>query len=156
MLRIEGVLYLDRDVLDANRIDGWRIDNLGTEVAQLHGLDIAQLIDGIGCLDDTGVGRHKAIDVGPYLQDLRIEGCSNDGCCIVRAATTEVGGLARILVATDEAGHHGYLRQLLEGLMNKLVGEVGHQTVSAILILSTNKVAAVHALATLKQAGNDI
>ena len=108
MLGVEGVLHPDGDVFDAHRIDGGRIDHLRTEVTQLHGLDIRQLVDGVGRLDDAGVGRHKAIHVRPYFQYFGIEGRSDDGCGVVRAATPQVGGLVGVAVAGDEARNHGH------------------------------------------------
>ena len=68
MFGVEGILDLDRNILDADRIDGRRIDDLCTEVTKLHSLDIRQLVDGIGRLDDFGVGSHETVDVGPYFE----------------------------------------------------------------------------------------
>ena len=64
---VEGVFNFDGNVFHANGIDGGRIDHLGAEVAQLHGLDVAELGNGVGAFDDAWVGCHKAVDVGPNL-----------------------------------------------------------------------------------------
>ena len=64
---VEGVFNFDGNVLHANGIDGWRIDHLGTEIAQFHSLDVAELGNGVGFFDDAWVGCHKAVDIGPNL-----------------------------------------------------------------------------------------
>ena len=99
VFRVEGVLHLDGDVLDADRVDGRRIDDLGTKVTKLHRLDIRQFVDGIGCLDDTRVCGHETVYIRPYLQYLGIDGCCDDGSGIVRAASSEVGGFPSVAVA---------------------------------------------------------
>ena len=73
-------------ILNAYGVDGWRVDDLSTKVTQLHCLDIAQLVDSVGCFDDTWISRHKTIHISPYLQHFGIEGCCYDGSCVV--ATT--------------------------------------------------------------------
>ncbi len=107
MFGVEGILDLDGDVLNADGVDGRRVDYLGAEVTQLHGLDIRQLVNGVCRFDNTRVSCHEAVDVCPYLQYLCIEGCGNDGCCIVAAATSQIGGFAGVAVAADKAWHDG-------------------------------------------------
>ena len=98
-LRVERVLHSDGDVLDANGIDGRRIDHLGSKVAKLHCLHIAQLVDGIGGAYHLGIGRHETVYIGPYLEHLGVERRGHKGCGIIGSATTEIGGLTRVSVA---------------------------------------------------------
>ena len=72
MFRVECILYFNRYVLYANGVDGRRVDNLGTKVTKLHCLYVAQLVDGVGCLDDTWVGSHKSVNICPYLKHFSI------------------------------------------------------------------------------------
>ena len=72
MVGVKGVLNLDRDILDANGIDGRRIDYLCTEVTKLHCLHVRQLVDGISRLDHLGIGSHETIHIRPDLQNLCI------------------------------------------------------------------------------------
>ena len=106
MFGVEGVLHPDGDILNAYRIDGRRIDDLRTEITQLHRLDIRQLVDGIGCLDYLWVGCHETVNVSPYLQHLSVQHGSDDGCGIVRAASSEIGCLVRIPVSGNKSRHH--------------------------------------------------
>ena len=81
--RVEGVLDDDRYILMIYREDCWRVDDLCTEVAELHSLDKRQLVDDVSIVDDTRVGCHEAIDIGPYLEHLCLKGSSHDGSGIV-------------------------------------------------------------------------
>ena len=103
MFGIEGVLDFDGDILDTDGIDSRGIDNLGTEVTQLHSLNIRQLIDGVSRLDDLRVGSHEAIDVSPDLQHVGIEDGSNDRGSVVTSATSQIGGLVAVAVTGNKA-----------------------------------------------------
>ena len=153
---VECILNLNGNVFYANGVDGWGIDYLGTKVTQLHRLDVAQFVNGVGSLNHTWVGGHKAIHVGPDLQHLGIQCCSNDGGCVIATATSQVSGLAGVLISTDKARHHSHLGHIFKRLANQLVGQIGHQTVLAVLFFCTDKVATVHALATLNECGHDV
>ena len=83
MFGVECISYLDGDILDADRIDGRRVDDFGTEVTELHSLYVRQFVDGIGRLDDLRISCHETIDICPDFKDLSVEGCGNDSCCIV-------------------------------------------------------------------------
>ena len=162
MCGVKGVLHLDGYILDADGINRRRVDDLCTEVAELHGLDIAELVDGVGRLDDLRVGSHEAVDVGPYLEHLGIEGGSDDGSGVVRAATAQVGGLVAVAVAGYEARHDEYglgcviATEGAEGLLDELRGELGVEHVLALLILGAYEVAGIHAHAVLHQGGHDV
>ena len=106
---VERVLDVDGNVFQADGVDRGRIDHLGPEVAQLHGLAVAQLAYGVGRGYDARVGRHEAVHVGPYLQRLGIEGRGDDGRRIVGASAPQVGRDARLGVRGDKAARHGHL-----------------------------------------------
>ena len=97
-VRIECVLDADGDVLHADGIDGRGIDDLCAEIAKLHRLYIAKFVYGVGSLDDTRIGGHESVYVGPDLKNVCIEGCSNDGSRIVRSATSEICGLVGVAI----------------------------------------------------------
>ena len=80
---VERVLHADRNVLHADGVDSRRIYHLRTEVAKLHRLDVAQLLNGVGSLYDARVGGHEAVHVGPNLKNFGVECCGDDGSCIV-------------------------------------------------------------------------
>ena len=94
MLGVKGVLHPNGDVFDTDGIYRRRVDDFRTEVAKLHGLDIAQFVDGIGGVDDARVGCHEAVHVRPDLQNLCIESCSNNTGGIVRTSASKVRCLA--------------------------------------------------------------
>ena len=156
MFRVECILYLDRYVLYANGIDCRRVDNLCAEVTQLHSLYVTQLVDGVGRLDHTWIGSHKSVNVGPYLQHLGIQRSSYDGCSIVATASSQVCCLASIFIATDESRHHSHIGHVLESLANQSVSKLSCQAMLAVLLLSADKVAAVHSLAAFYHCGYDV
>ena len=153
---IECIFNLNGDIFYTNGVDGRGIDNFGSKVTQLHRLDITQFVDGVSRFNHTWVGSHKSIHIGPNLQHLGIQCCSNDGCCIIATATPQVSGLASILIATDKARHHSNVGHILECIANQLVGQIGHQSVLTIFLFSTNKIATIHASATLNQRCHNV
>ena len=78
MFWIEGILNFNRYILDADRINCWGIDDLGSEVAEFHGLYIRKFVDGIGTLNHLGIGGHETVYVSPYFQYFSVEYCCND------------------------------------------------------------------------------
>ena len=120
---IEGVLDEDWDILMANGVDSGRIDYLGAEVAQLRGLHIAQLVDGVGGGDDARIGGHEAVHIGPYLQRVGIEGGGDDGCRIVGATSSQVGHIACRHVGSDEAGYQRTFGQVGKSAAYQSVGQ---------------------------------
>ena len=67
------------------RINGRRINNLRTEVAQFHRFDKRQPLDDISRIDYPGVSCHEAIDIGPDFELRGIESGSQDSCRIIRS-----------------------------------------------------------------------
>ena len=171
MRGVESILDTDGDVLDADGVDGGGIDHLGTKVAQLHSLDIAQLVDGVGRLYNLRVGSHEAVHVGPYLQHLGIECSGNDGGGIVAAATPQVGRLMAVTVAGYETGYHSHRRLGCSSVAAQRSKGLAHQTCRQLsikhvldtmvgahrrLLLSADEVAAVHAHATVDETCHDV
>ena len=153
-LGIECVLDENGDMLDAHGIDGGRIDHLGTEVAEFHGLYIAEFGDDVGRTDDARIGCHESIHVGPYLQHSGIQHSCYDAGCVVAAAASQVGHLAALGIGTDKAAHQTHLGDGLPVVLDKPVGELRGQTVLAALDLGLDKRAAVIPLGVLDQRGN--
>ena len=135
--------------------DGRGVDDLGTEVAKFHGLDERELVDDIGRIDDTRVGGHEAIDVGPDFEHVSIQGGSNDGCGIVRATTSEVGHLARLAVTADEAAQHDDGIGPRQAFAHQGIGEVEVADVLAVHLLRLDDVAAIDVLGILDDGGHD-
>ena len=107
---VEGVPYQYGDALAAYRVQGGGIYHLRAEVAELHSLGVAHLVDHIRSLDYLRVGRHEPVHVGPYLEQTGVQGGSQQACRVVGAAAAEVGDLAAYGVGGDEPGHYGYRR----------------------------------------------
>ena len=119
MLRIEGVLHLDRNIPDANGIYCWRVDDLGSEVTELHSLHITQFVDGVGGLYDMRVGGHESIHVGPNFQHLGIKCCGNYRSGIVASATSKVRYLVRLTVTGYESTQNADAWHLGKGIAHK-------------------------------------
>ena len=158
MFRIKCVLYLDGDILDADGIDGWRINHLGSEVTELHGLHVREFIDGIGTLDDLRIGCHKTIHIRPDLQYLCIQHGSDDRSRIVRATTAQVGRLMGVTITGDKARYHIYalVAEVLEGFLHQFCGQVGINHVLTLLLLGTDEVTAVHTDTVLDHRSHDM
>ena len=95
--------------------DGRREDHLGAEMAQFHGLGIAELIDHASRRDHAGVGGHHAGDIGPLLQGGGAEEAGGIGCTEVTASPTERGGRA-LGCRADEALHEEEVALVESGL----------------------------------------
>ena len=105
---VECILNANWNILYAYRIYRWRINNLCTKVAKLHCLDITKLVYSISGLYYTRVGCHKAIDIGPYLEYVGIEGSCNNSSGIVGTTTSEIGCLIRVAVHTYKTRNKRY------------------------------------------------
>ena len=102
----EAVAHADRDPLLARRLDGLRVQHLGAEEGELHRLLVAHLGEHGGARDQPRVGAVDAVDVGPDLQQLGVEGPGGDGGGVVRAAAAQEVDAA-VGVAAEEARQHG-------------------------------------------------
>ena len=65
LLGREGVADPDRDAAPHGRRHGLRMNDLGAEVRQLHGLVVRQRVDDLGIRHAARIGRQHAVDVGP-------------------------------------------------------------------------------------------
>jgi len=61
------------------RFHGLRVDHLGSEVRELNGLVVRQLIDDLCVRHQPRVGRQHAVDVGPDDDFRRVEQGAEDG-----------------------------------------------------------------------------
>ena len=160
MFWVEGVLHLDGDILHTDGVYRRRIDDLGTEVTQLHSLNIRELVDGVGRLDNLRVGCHESVHIGPNLQHLCIQSSCNDSCCVVTSATSQVGGLVAVAVTGYEAGNNGNgsvgsgitAADRSECFLHQFCSKLGVQGMLAVLLLGADEVTAVHAQTVLDQS----
>ena len=88
------------------------MEHLGAEEGELHSLLVAHLGEHGGAGDQPRVGAVDAVDVGPDLQQLGVEGPGGDGGGVVRAAASQEVDAA-VGVAAEEAGQDGDRRGLL-------------------------------------------
>ncbi len=63
--RIQGVLDVAGNAGLRQRADGFRMQDLGTEIRQFHGFGITELLDQFGVFDLTRIGAVHAVDIGP-------------------------------------------------------------------------------------------
>ena len=147
MFWVEGVFNLDGDILDADGINGWRINDLGTKVTEFHRFDITKFVDGIGTLDNLGVGSHETVNISPYFQYIGIECCGYNSCSIIATSTSQISSLMCITIAGNETRNyiHGFVIQSLEGFRYQFLGQFGVKNVLSLLLFRANKVATVHA-----------
>ena len=100
--RIKSILNEYRYIFVKYRINGRRINNLRTEVAQFHRFDKRQPLDDISRIDYPVVGCHEAIDIGPDFELRGIESGSQDSCRIIRSPTPQIGDIAIAFVGGNE------------------------------------------------------
>ena len=155
---IEGILYLDWDIVDTNWVDSRRVDNLCTEVAKLHSLNITQFVDRISWFDDTWIGCHKSIYVSPDFKDFRIQCSSNDSSSIVTTTTTEVGGTFCIFVAADETRNERNARKVSESILHQFVSQLAVEGMFPLAIEASclDEVTWVKPLGATNQCGNNL
>ena len=65
---IEAVANDDRNIIVDRRPQRLRMDDLGTEIGEFHGLVVGKLIDDARLGHAVRIRTHDAIDVGPYAQ----------------------------------------------------------------------------------------
>ncbi len=108
------------------------INDFGTKRTEFHTLDETHLAEYACIRDDTGVGSHEAVYIGPYLQEVSVEGSGYQSCGIIRASATEVCDFAGVTVTRDKPSEH---RMLLQGECKRLFYQLlGKLTVGDILV----------------------
>ena len=80
---IERVAHQDGDVAHTHGKDGGGIDDFGTKVTQLGGFVVREFVNGERRGDDSWIGRHEAIDIGPDFEHICSESCGEDGGGVV-------------------------------------------------------------------------
>ena len=142
-------------MLDADGVDGGRIDHFGAEVAELHCLDVGQFWNDVCRADDARIGCHETIHVGPYLEHACIQCRSDDAGGVVASASAQVCHLATLGISADEAAYNANLWNLLPSLANQFVGQFPDEAVLAGLELSLDEFAAVEPLRSFYQRCNN-
>ena len=138
-IRIECILYQNRNVFMAYRINGRRINHLSSEVTQLHCFHITQFGNRICSTDDTGVGSHKTIHIGPYLQNIRIQSRSQNRSCIIRTSTSQIGHFSGILICRNKTGYQCYLGNFLESLSYQTIRQFRVEYMFVMLLFGFDK-----------------
>ena len=86
---MEGVADIDRNPFLDDRLDGRRVDDLCAEVGEFLGGAVGNVPDGSGRRDDLRIGGHHSVDVGPYLDEPRVDADGIEGGGIIRAAAPQ-------------------------------------------------------------------
>ena len=143
-------------MLDANRINRWRIDDFCTKVAQLHCFDVAQLWNHISRAYDFGVSSHETIDIGPNLEDACIQSRSNNARSIVASASSKIGHFTALGISTDETTYNTSLRNFLPSLLNEFVAQFSNETVLSGLEFCLDELATIEPLCAINQSCNNL
>ncbi len=86
-------------------MNGGRIDHFGAKMRKLHGFGIAHALNSQCFFHLCGIGRHKAVHIGPYLESLHTQGCRYNGSRVIRSAPAQRGGFV-VLAAADKTGYY--------------------------------------------------
>jgi hypothetical protein len=108
----EGVADAHRDARGAGRRDGARVEHLGAEVRQLEGLFEAQRRQHARRRRDPRVGGRDAVDVGPDLEQPRVERLGEQGGGVVGAAAAEAHRLPLRIAAVETRQEDKAVRRL--------------------------------------------
>ena len=81
--RIFRIKHPYRNVLLDSGKNRGRMQNLGAKIGQLRRFLKADAFDPQRLWANAGIGRHNAIDVGPYFDSLRIQSAANQCSGIV-------------------------------------------------------------------------
>ena len=102
---------------------GGRKDHFGTEVAELHGLGVAEFIDDAGRGHDTRIGRHHARYIRPLFKHSGVEEASGVGGTEVASSPAECRGRP-VGCAADEAFHEEEVTVVEPGVGKAVAGGV--------------------------------
>ena len=111
-LRVQCVLKANWDACKLGWLNTCRMQNLGTKIGKLGSLLEVELANGLGLIHNTWVVVVHSVDVGPNLNLLSWQSCTNKLCCKVATATQQIVYLA-IGVAADKALCDVYLIALV-------------------------------------------
>ena len=101
--RIEAVLDDDRDRLRDGRTNGGGVQHLRAEVRHLHRFFVRHLRQDECRADTLRIGAQHAVDVGPDLDDRRVERAADNGRRVVGSVSAN-GRRAAVFGPADEAG----------------------------------------------------
>ena len=102
-------------------LHGLRVDDLGAEIGELHGLVIGQRVDDLGVRHQPRIGRQHAVDVGPNDDFRSLEQGAENGAGEIAAVAAQ-GGLNPLDGGRHETGHDQPARE-----------SVGHQAPQVLL-----------------------
>ena len=138
-----------------NGINRRRIDHLCPEITQFHRLGKRELFDDIGIVDNSGIGRHKPVDISPYFETGGIECRSDNSRCIIGTATPQIGNFTRTAIRWNKTRHQSDLRELSKSLMYKSVGNLEINYIFFKLRLGLDECARIVMLSTVDNAADD-
>jgi hypothetical protein len=79
LLRREGVANVDGDIANHGRLHGLRVNHLGAEIGEFHGLVVRELIDDLSIRHQARIRRQHPVDIGPDDDFGGIEQCTEYG-----------------------------------------------------------------------------
>ena len=132
ILRMEGVLHVDGDAFGHHRLDGGRVNDLGSKVGQFLCGAVGDVGNGAGGRRHLGVGGHDAGNIRPDFLAAGMDAHGEEGGGVVRSAAAQRGGTA-FLVTGDEARDNEQLgvQVLLDAFLDAFVGDGGIHCASA-------------------------
>ncbi len=104
LLRRKSVADVDGNVARHRRLHGLRVDDLGAEIREFHGLVVRQLIDDLGIRHQPRIGRQHAVHIGPDDDFRGAEQGAEDGAGKVAAVAAQ-GRLNALDRGRHETGH---------------------------------------------------
>ena len=133
------------DVFFRKLCHGGREDHLRTEMAELHGFGVAELVDDAGRRDHAGIGGHHSCHIGPFFQYGSVEEASGIGGAQVAASPAQGRGGA-VGGASDEALHEEQV-SVVEACMGKPVLRGVHvEPRCAVLVIGAHELEGVEPL----------
>ena len=138
-----------------HRINRRRINHLRTEVTKLHRLYITQFGNGISGADDTWVGGHKSVHIGPDFQHIGIQCRGNDRSGIVRTAPSQIGHLTRLLISRDKSRHQRHTRNFAERFTYQAIGQFRVENMLVMFLLGLDELARIEPLRPLDKCSHN-
>ena len=154
-IRIESILYQNRNILVADWINGRRINNLSTEITKFHGFHITQFGNRISGTDHTGIGSHETVHIRPDFQNVGIQRRSNNGSRIIGSATSQIGHFTGILVGRNESRNQRYSWYILEGFTDQSVSQLRIQNMLVMFFLGLYKGTRIKPLSPFNKGCNN-
>lgn len=113
MLGLEGVTDDDRQAAFDRRRHRLRMHYLRTEIRQLTGLVVAQRFQLHRFGHHARIGRQHAVHIGPDMQFVGIEQCSENRTGVIAAVASQCGDAIGAIARHESGHHHARLRMRL-------------------------------------------